>query len=182
MAKLSLRYVCNECGAAQSKWMGRCPDCGRWHTLIEEVTEGGSGAAKGTLSPSRPAPKLYDIEDVDLAQRPRRSTGLPELDRVLGGGLVPGALVLVGGDPGIGKSTLLLQAGAEMSKAGARILYASGEESLEQVALRAKRPPSRSMAMNHSAHSPATSVPTRPERIVYRIHSPVPVRGSVAET
>lgn len=138
MAKLSLRYVCTECGAAQSKWMGRCPDCGRWHTLLEEVSEGAAGGAR-PASAQRPSPKLYKLDEVDLSARPRRSTGSPELDRVLGGGLVPGALVLVGGDPGIGKSTLLLQACASMAKAGARVLYASGEESLEQIAMRAQR-------------------------------------------
>lgn len=138
MAKLSLRYVCTECGTAQPKWMGRCPGCGRWQTLVEEVVEGPAGGSRG-LEASRPLPRLWRLDEVDLAARPRRSTGLPELDRVLGGGLVPGALVLLGGDPGIGKSTLLLQACLSLSAAGHRVLYASGEESLEQIALRARR-------------------------------------------
>jgi DNA repair protein RadA/Sms len=138
MAKLTVRYVCTECGAAQSKWMGRCPGCGRWQTLVEEVAANAAGAARAS-APSRPSPKLFRLDELDLTAHPRRSSGLPELDRVLGGGLVPGALVLLGGDPGIGKSTLLLQACAAMAGAGAKVLYATGEESLEQVALRAQR-------------------------------------------
>ena len=137
MAKLSVRFVCSECGAVQSKWLGRCPDCGRWHTLVEEAVA--AGGAKAGPSGGRPAPKLWSLDAVDLAAQPRRSTGIPELDRVLGGGLVPGSLVLLGGDPGIGKSTLLLQACASLSAAGAKVLYASGEESLQQIALRAQR-------------------------------------------
>lgn len=136
MPKLSLRFVCSECGAAQSKWMGRCPDCGRWQTLIEESV----GAAQGRkASLGSAAPRLSRIDEVDLNAHPRLGTGFKELDRVLGGGLVPGALVLLGGDPGIGKSTLVLQACARLCVQGVSVLYASGEESLEQVALRAKR-------------------------------------------
>ncbi|HXB97465.1 MAG TPA: AAA family ATPase, partial [bacterium] len=136
MAKLSVRFVCSECGAIQSKWMGRCPDCGRWQTLVEEAVATGQG---GVAKAARPSPKLFALQDIDLAAQPRRGTGIAELDRVLGGGLVPGALVLLGGDPGIGKSTLLLQACASLSASGAKVLYASGEESLQQVALRAQR-------------------------------------------
>lgn len=131
-----MRFVCSECGAIQSKWMGRCPDCGRWHTLVEEAVAG-PGAAKP--SAALPAPKLLGLHEIDLKARPRRMTGMGELDRVLGGGLVPGSLVLLGGDPGVGKSTLVLQACARLAGAGARVLYASGEESVEQVALRAER-------------------------------------------
>jgi DNA repair protein RadA/Sms len=137
MAKLSVRFVCSECGAIHAKWMGRCSDCGRWQTLVEEAVAAG-GAAAGPAG-GRPAPKLFSLDQVDLKAQPRRSTGIGELNRVLGGGLVPGALVLLGGDPGIGKSTLLLQACASMAAAGAKVLYASGEESLQQVALRAER-------------------------------------------
>jgi DNA repair protein RadA/Sms len=116
--------------------MGRCPDCGRWHSLVEEAVAP-AGAAR-SASPAV-APRLLGLHEIDLKARPRRSTGLSELDRVLGGGLVPGSLVLLGGDPGVGKSTLVLQACARLAGAGARVLYASGEESLEQVALRAER-------------------------------------------
>ena len=138
MAKLTVRFVCTECGAIQGKWMGRCPDCGRWHTLLEEAVATGA-KDKGSYAAGRPAPKLFALKDVDLLAKPRRPTGLGELDRVLGGGLVPGSLVLLGGDPGIGKSTVLLQACARLAADGAKVLYASGEESLEQVALRAER-------------------------------------------
>src|ERR1700677_3108522 len=136
MPKLTLRFVCSECGAIQAKWMGRCPDCGRWQTLVREAVppSGGGKAAANTA-----APKLLRIEDVDLNAHPRLGTGFRELDRVLGGGLVPGGLVLIGGDPGIGKSTLVLQACARLCAQGVSVLYASGEESLEQVALRARR-------------------------------------------
>ncbi|HTB23540.1 MAG TPA: DNA repair protein RadA [bacterium] len=135
MSKLTLRFVCTECGAVQAKWMGRCPDCGRWHTLLEEAAAPAGGSRKGTVA----VPKLLRVEDVDPDARPRLATGFKEFDRVLGGGLVPGALVLLGGDPGIGKSTLVLQACARLCAGGASVLYASGEESLEQVALRARR-------------------------------------------
>lgn len=135
MAKLGVRFVCSECGAAQAKWMGRCPDCGRWHTLVEEAVEAGGPKAGRAV----PAPRLVRLEEIDLSAKPRRSTGIGELDRVLGGGLVAGALVLLGGDPGIGKSTLLLQACAHLAAAGEKVLYASGEESLGQIALRAGR-------------------------------------------
>jgi len=136
MAKLTLRFVCCECGAIQSKWMGRCPDCGRWHTLVEEAAAASEIRTSGR---KQAAPKLLRLEDVDLNAHPRLTTGFPEFDRVLGGGLVPGGLVLLGGDPGIGKSTLVLQACAKLCGRGLTVLYASGEESLEQVALRAKR-------------------------------------------
>jgi DNA repair protein RadA/Sms len=139
--KLTVRFVCTECGAAQSKWMGRCPDCGRWQTLQEEVVEATGTATKNMAAAvaRRASAKLFRLDDLDLKPLPRLPTGSTELDRVLGGGLLPGALVLLGGDPGIGKSTLVLQTCAHLAKAGKRILYASGEESLDQIALRARR-------------------------------------------
>src|SRR4051812_43468875 len=110
--------------------MGRCPDCGRWQTLQEEVVEATGTATKNMAAAvaRRASAKLFRLDDLDLKPLPRLPTGSTELDRVLGGGLLPGALVLLGGDPGIGKSTLVLQTCAHLAKAGKRILYASGEE------------------------------------------------------
>jgi DNA repair protein RadA/Sms len=139
VAKLSVRYVCTECGANSSKWTGRCSDCGRWHTMQEEVVEASAAKPSAVAAARRASAKLFRLDDVDLKPLPRLATGIAEFDRVLGGGLLAGSLVLLGGDPGIGKSTLLLQACAHLAKAGKRILYASGEESLDQIALRAKR-------------------------------------------
>ena len=140
MAKAAVRYVCQNCGAVWPKWSGRCEACGEWNTVAEEVAEarpnpGGKGpAAKG------PARKLAFVGLEGTAEPPPRMvTGLAELDRVLGGGFVPSSAVLVGGDPGIGKSTLLLQATAALARSGQRALYVSGEESIDQVRLRARR-------------------------------------------
>jgi DNA repair protein RadA/Sms len=136
MAKDRTRYVCQECGAAHAKWQGRCDGCGAWNTLVEEAPRAGPG-------PAGKAPPGKGIAVVGLvgesAPPPRLVTGIAELDRVLGGGFVPASAVLVGGDPGIGKSTLLLQAAARMGGAGARVLYVSGEEAVAQVRLRAQR-------------------------------------------
>ena len=136
MARSTRRYVCQECGGVSQRWAGRCDGCGAWNTLLEEVVETspgkvGTAAARGRrvefapLVGNKPGP-------------PRRRTGIAELDRVLGGGLVPGSAVLVGGDPGIGKSTLLLQAAASLSADGL-CAYVSGEEALDQIRLRAER-------------------------------------------
>ncbi len=136
VARDRTRYVCQACGGAHPKWQGRCEACGEWNTLVEEAV-----APKGP-GPAGKAPPGRGIELVALqgstAPPARHTTGIAELDRVLGGGFVPGSAVLVGGDPGIGKSTILLQAAARMS-AGARVLYISGEEAVEQVRLRARR-------------------------------------------
>ncbi|WP_425098489.1 DNA repair protein RadA [Tropicibacter sp. S64] len=137
MAKPSLTFVCQSCGAAFSKWSGRCEGCGEWNTIVEEkpLSEGPgkqSLAARGRTIP------LTDLATQE-APPPRTASGLDELDRVLGGGLVPASAVLVGGDPGIGKSTLLLQAAAAFAKAGLKVLYISGEEASAQVRLRAQR-------------------------------------------
>lgn len=137
MAKAKTIYTCTECGGQSLKWQGQCPACMAWNTLVETVAEvavsGGNRysalAADG---------KLQTLAEVEAAEVPRAPTGVAELDRVLGGGLVEGAVVLIGGDPGIGKSTLLLQALAHMS-ASRKVLYVSGEESPQQIALRAKR-------------------------------------------
>src|SRR5258705_2296555 len=137
-------FVCQECGAQAPKWAGRCNDCGAWNSLVEErlSQEPAGGAAAGNrysqLGASGSA-KLY--ADVDTANAVRLSSGITEFDRVLGGGLVPGSLVLVGGEPGIGKSTLLLQAAAGLARidGGGTVLYATGEESPGEVRLRAAR-------------------------------------------
>ena len=135
MAKPAVRYVCQACGAAGPKWAGRCEACGEWNTIVEEVPRPGPAGPKGAVGRA--------VEFVRLAGSaeppPRAVVGIAELDRVLGGGLVPASAVLVGGDPGIGKSTLLLQAAAALARGGQPVLYVSGEESIEQVRLRARR-------------------------------------------
>lgn len=135
MAKTA--YTCSECGGVTAKWLGKCPNCGSWNTLIESRAES-TGPSKNRfkgVAASQPATLLNQIPAEDVRQIP---TGLDELDRVLGGGIVAGGVVLIGGDPGIGKSTLLLQAAASLSQA-MDVLYVSGEESAHQVALRAQR-------------------------------------------
>jgi DNA repair protein RadA/Sms len=134
MAKSKTAYACTECGGESPKWQGQCPHCGAWNTLVESIAEGAPARYQGVA----PASRVARLADVEAAEDPRRPTGIAELDRVLGGGLVAGAVVLIGGDPGIGKSTLLLQALAALGT-GARVLYVSGEESARQVALRARR-------------------------------------------
>jgi len=136
MAKVKTIYVCQACGGISAKWQGQCPTCQAWNTLEESIAETPSAPRFQGLAQSIPRQKLATIQAEDL---PRLPTGIEEFDRVLGGGLVPGGVVLLGGDPGIGKSTLLLQALAQMSAAGVSVLYSSGEESAAQIALRAKR-------------------------------------------
>src|SRR5258708_3561896 len=121
MPKLSIQYVCTECGAIAGKWMGRCASCGRWHTLQEEVAVAESAATK-RLNAEQPAGKALRLDEIRSEDAPRIATGMLELDRVLGGGLVPGSLVLFSGDPGIGKSTLVLQACQKLAGAGSKVL------------------------------------------------------------
>ena len=145
-AKAKVAYVCSECGADHSKWQGQCDECGAWNSLSEFVIEsaatmkaGGTGASRRSGWAGKvDAPKVTALKDVVHTEHARVSTGIGELDRVLGGGLVQGAVVLVGGDPGIGKSTLLLQAVAKMAST-LPALYVTGEESLAQVAGRGAR-------------------------------------------
>ena len=132
MARAKSVYVCSECGATAVKWMGLCPSCGEAGTMTEQAAERGGGRAAG------PAAEPVPLAGIEAREAERIATGLAELDRVLGGGLVAGQVVLIGGDPGIGKSTLLLQALAALADAHS-VLYVSGEESAEQVALRARR-------------------------------------------
>ena len=138
MAKDKSIFTCTECGGTSAKWLGKCPQCGAWNTLIESVAEPAGGAPKNryqSLAKAQPVTTLSEIEAADVERQP---TGLDELDRVLGGGIVAGGVVLIGGDPGIGKSTLLLQALDALSKS-VRVLYVTGEESAAQVAMRARR-------------------------------------------
>jgi DNA repair protein RadA/Sms len=139
MAKNASRFVCQSCGAVTSRWAGRCNACGEWNTISEEVSDN-SGIAGG---PSKRKAKGTPIEletlDANIADVPRIKTGLSELDRVTGGGLVPGSALLVGGEPGIGKSTLLLQVAAQLARQGHQAVYLSGEEATAQVRLRARR-------------------------------------------
>ncbi|MDX2101034.1 MAG: DNA repair protein RadA [Alphaproteobacteria bacterium] len=139
MARDRSHYVCQSCGTVHPKWVGRCEGCGAWNTLVEEAAAPPGPGGATTQRRGRAA----RLEVVPLAgaeePRPRRTTGLAELDRVVGGGLVPGSAILVGGDPGIGKSTLLIQATARLAEGGLRALYISGEEAVDQVRLRAAR-------------------------------------------
>ncbi len=139
--KITTVFFCQECGHESSKWMGQCPACKKWNTLVEEkvsVTGSGMGGASKTAA-VREAPKPVEIGAISLNDGERVTTGIEELDRVLGGGIMQGALIRVGGDPGIGKSTLLLQTCRQLSLMGRKVLYISGEESLKQIKLRAMR-------------------------------------------
>jgi len=136
VAKSAARYVCQSCAAVYPKWAGRCDACGEWNTLVEEVVEARPGPVGRASTGRRVA--FVGLQGT-VAPPPRADTGIAELDRVLGGGLVPASVVLVGGDPGIGKSTLMLQAAATLARAGRRVMYISGEESIDQVRLRAQR-------------------------------------------
>jgi len=131
--KIKSAFICQNCGFNSPKWLGRCPNCGEWNTLIEEVEE--KADAEFSFLPSDPV--LY--EEIKEAKRERIKTGIKELNPVLGGGVVPGSLVLIGGEPGIGKSTLLLQVSRDFASQGEKVLYVSGEESLEQIKIRGER-------------------------------------------
>jgi len=135
MAKVKTNYTCTECGGQSPKWQGQCPSCFAWNTLVETIAET-PGANRYT--PLAEASSIQKLQDVEAAEVPRRVTGIAEFDRVLGGGLVPGGVVLIGGDPGIGKSTLLLQTLCHLGNS-CQTLYISGEESAQQIAMRAKR-------------------------------------------
>ena len=136
MAKIKTIYSCTECGATSPKWQGQCPGCNDWNTLVETVAE--KAPTNSRFESLAPAARLQNLSEIEAREVERIATGVGEFDRALGGGLVNGAVVLIGGDPGIGKSTLLLQALAHLSLAN-KVLYVSGEESGEQVALRARR-------------------------------------------
>ncbi len=135
MARDKVAFRCQECGYIAYRWLGRCPDCGAWNSLIEERQEAQAPRRAAPVSTVRPEP-ITAITSEDIR---RMGTGSAELDRVLGGGIVPASLVLVGGDPGIGKSTLLLSLAASLARERGVVLYVSGEESARQIRLRAER-------------------------------------------
>ena len=135
MAKAKTTYACTECGGQSPKWQGQCPQCGVWNTLVETIAAKPATRFQALIGS---ASEVRSLSSVDTVANPRSPTGIEEFDRVLGGGLVAGGVILLGGDPGIGKSTLLLQAMAVMG-ASRRCLYVTGEESVEQIALRAQR-------------------------------------------
>lgn len=137
MTKTKTVWFCQDCGHKQAKWAGQCPTCQKWNTLQEEVDLKPSSFK--FESESKKAQKPRRLSEVSLNETPRIQTNIHEIDRLLGGGLVPGSLSLIGGDPGIGKSTLLLQLSQALTKKGLTVLYISGEESLEQTSLRARR-------------------------------------------
>jgi DNA repair protein RadA/Sms len=139
MAKPKSRYTCQACGSVQSRWQGQCPDCAEWNTLVQESAEVSSiFAAKHNLQGGGRTIQLVGL-DSPVALPDRLPSGIAEFDRAVGGGIVRGSAMLVGGDPGIGKSTLLLQAAAKLAERGEQVIYVSGEESAEQVRLRAVR-------------------------------------------
>ncbi len=139
MAKSTLSFVCQNCGAAFNRWQGKCESCGEWNTLSEEDTTGATSMPVSIRS--RRKGRLFQLESLTgkSEDAPRLPSGMAELDRVTGGGFVRGSVLLVGGDPGIGKSTLLTQATSLMARAGHRAVYISGEEAVAQVRLRAER-------------------------------------------
>ncbi len=135
----STGFFCQNCGYESAKWMGQCPACREWNTFVEEPVGKSSGGHGNASVRREQVPEPVKLSGISTENSPRTSSGMKELDRVLGGGIVPGSLVLVGGDPGIGKSTLLLQVCKKLAGEGKKILYISGEESLQQIKLRAER-------------------------------------------
>jgi len=139
MVKLANLFVCQSCGASFGKWAGRCESCGGWNSLVEETVDTGPSSTKPkALSKSSRGVAFHDLQSAE-PPLPRMQTSIAEFDRVCGGGIVPGSALLIGGDPGIGKSTLLLQAAAALAKSGAKVAYVSGEEAIDQIRSRARR-------------------------------------------
>jgi DNA repair protein RadA/Sms len=136
MKKKASQFVCQECGAITPKWLGKCPECGNWNSLVEESIVARETGTWTGLSQNQPSALVTD-ENIEAV--PRVETKIPELDRVLGGGIVEGSLVLIGGDPGIGKSTIMMQLAHQLAGQNRRVLYVSGEESENQIRLRANR-------------------------------------------
>lgn len=141
MAKNKIMFECQACGYESPKWLGRCPNCGSWNQMEEQLAPAASASHSIQVTTHRTsqAGKAYRLDEIPSQTEKRISTQFDEFDRVLGGGVVPGSLVLLGGDPGIGKSTLLLQVSIELANQKQTVLYVSGEESLTQIKLRAER-------------------------------------------
>lgn len=135
MSKLKIKYVCQQCGFASPKWLGKCPDCNEWNSLLEELEEDLPSQIQTISNLNSP----QSLDKIKIESEERLSTGLKEFDLVLGGGIIPGSLILIGGEPGIGKSTLLLQTADKLAERYGKILYVSGEESLKQIKYRAER-------------------------------------------
>ena len=142
MARLRTSFICQECGYQTPKWRGRCSDCGQWNSFVEEVEEPSPLATRPTsrwMVPSASGGDPVPLSSITASSDDRFKTHIAEFDRVMGGGIVSGSMVLVGGDPGIGKSTLLLQVLERLGEIGPKVLYVSGEESAHQIKLRAER-------------------------------------------
>lgn len=157
MAKTKTHYCCQACGYQSAKWLGKCPDCGAWSSLVEEAEPSDASAQRPAWGSSGGSAKPVRLQDVSCEVEARRKTGISELDRVLGGGVVAGSLVLLGGDPGIGKSTLLLSAMDRLAKDSA-VLYVSGEESLRQTKMRAERLNLQSQSIHLFAETDAEKI------------------------
>jgi len=138
VAKAKTQFVCSNCGYSTPRYLGRCPNCGEWNTLAEEHFDN-KPDRKSRVSFAGKAAMPQRLKEVTMSKTPRGKTKLREFNRVLGGGVVPGSLVLIGGDPGIGKSTLLLQVSGQLAETGGSVLYVTGEESASQVKMRADR-------------------------------------------
>src|ERR1700742_1014928 len=141
MAKQETQFVCQQCGAAHSKWAGRCDACGGWNTVVEEAIATGPANSLAKSGGAKGKGRRLEFTGLqgDSREIPRRVTGIAEFDRVCGGGMVPGSALLVGGDPGIGKSTVILQALGEYARNGGQAVYISGEEAMAQVRMRGAR-------------------------------------------
>lgn len=139
MAKIKTKYVCQSCGYENPKWLGKCPECMKWNTFVEEIEDKSSKNNRETFIIDKTSQRPQSINSITIKYEERFSSGIDELNRVLGGGIVRGSLVLVGGDPGIGKSTLLLQVSESVAQSGKKVLYISGEESESQIKMRAER-------------------------------------------
>jgi predicted ATP-dependent serine protease len=165
MAKRGPSFACQECGAVYNRWKGKCEACGGWNTIVEETGSASPMAGPVATRPSRAKGRIFPLEGLsgESKEAPRIPSGIAELDRVTGGGFVHGSVILLGGDPGIGKSTLLMQASAALALSGHRVAYISGEEAVAQVRLRAERLGLRG-ARSSSRPRPTSRTSSRPCR------------------